>query len=114
MSKAVLKRNTSSRGLSRANGSAAGMIPLSAAERILGMSVPAARDRYAKLTDRERQVASLMAAGMRNRQIAENLDISPKTLDIHRANAMHKLEAETTARLANLVNLLRLADTARG
>jgi len=53
-----------------------------------------------------------MARGKRNRQIAERLGISPKTLDIHRANAMHKLEAETTAALANLVNLLKVADMA--
>jgi FixJ family two-component response regulator len=89
-------------------------ISLSAAEKVLGFSVASARDRFERLTDREKQVARLMAGGKRNRQIAEELGISPKTLDIHRANAMHKLEAETSAALANLVNLIKVADVATG
>jgi DNA-binding CsgD family transcriptional regulator len=114
MSKTTMKRHSSTRGSGRSNGSPSGslVVSLSAIEKVLGLSVGAARERYARLTERERQVAGMMAGGKRNRQIAEELVISPKTLDIHRANAMHKLEAETTARLANLVNLLRLADIA--
>jgi FixJ family two-component response regulator len=110
----TMRRQTSNRGSSRSNGSPSGSatVTISAVEKVLGLSVNAARERYSRLTDRERQVAGMMAGGKRNRQIAEDLAISPKTLDIHRANAMHKLEAETTARLANLVNLLRLADIA--
>ncbi len=95
----------------RAGGPAAsGTVSLSAAEKALGMTVSTARDRYGRLTAREVQVAGMMADAKPNRQIAEELGISPKTLDIHRANVMHKLEAETTAGVANLVNLLRLAD----
>jgi FixJ family two-component response regulator len=114
MSKTTTKRPMNSRGSGRTNGSASGSatITITQAERVLGLTVSAARERYARLTERERQVAGMMAGGKRNRNIAEELAISPKTLDIHRANAMHKLEAETTARLANLVNLLRLADLA--
>jgi two-component system response regulator FixJ len=96
----------------RRASSASQSISLSAAEKVLGFSVASARDRFSRLTEREAQVAKLMAGGKRNRQIAEDLGISPKTLDIHRANAMHKLEAETTAALANLVNLLKVADVA--
>lgn len=92
--------------------SSAQTISLSVAEKVLGFSVASARDRFSRLTEREAQVAKLMAGGKRNRQIAEDLGISPKTLDIHRANAMHKLEAETTAALANLVNLLKVAEVA--
>ena len=96
----------------RRTSSAAQTISLSVAEKVLGFSVASARDRFSRLTEREAQVAKLMAGGKRNRQIAEDLGISPKTLDIHRANAMHKLEAETTAALANLVNLIKVADVA--
>jgi FixJ family two-component response regulator len=88
-------------------------LPLSAAEKVLGLSLTSARDRHSRLTGRERQVASLMGEGRPNREIAAHLGISPKTLDIHRANVMHKLEAATSARVANLVNLLRLAESAR-
>ena len=96
----------------RAGTSASQTVSLAAAEKVLGVSINSARDRFSRLTEREAQVAKLMARGKRNRQIAERLGISPKTLDIHRANAMHKLEAETTAALANLVNLLKVADMA--
>jgi FixJ family two-component response regulator len=96
----------------RSGASASQTVSLAAAERVLGVTVASARDRFSRLTDREAQVAKMMAGGKRNRQIAEDLGISPKTLDIHRANAMHKLEAETTAALANLVNLIKVADVA--
>jgi FixJ family two-component response regulator len=85
---------------------------LADAEQLLGVSTTAARERHARLTPRETQVAVLMAAGKQNRAIAEELGISPKTLDIHRANLMHKLEAETVASVANLINLVRFAELA--
>src|SRR5947209_507925 len=87
-------------------------IPLPEAEKVLGLTVATARERFARLTPRERQVASMMATGQPNREIAEQLGISVKTLDIHRANLVHKLHARTTADVANLVNLMRLAEVA--
>jgi DNA-binding CsgD family transcriptional regulator len=89
-------------------------VSLAQAESVFGLTVAVARERHTRLTAREVQVAGLMASGKPNRQIAEGLGISPKTLDIHRANLMHKLEARTTADVANLVNLLRLADIGAG
>ena len=59
----------------------------------------AASERVASLTRREVQVLSLMVQGRPNRKIAEELGISPKTLDIHRANLMDKMGARTTADL---------------
>ncbi len=87
-------------------------ITLATIETTLGLAVAAAREKYAHLTRRELQVAALMAGGKRNRDIAAELKISVKTLDIHRANVMHKLSARTSTDVANLVNLLRLADAA--
>jgi two-component system, LuxR family, response regulator FixJ len=61
-----------------------------------------AQERIAELTPRELQVLDLMVEGKPNRQIAQELGISPKTLDIHRANVMHKMKARTTADMARL------------
>jgi DNA-binding NarL/FixJ family response regulator len=51
----------------------------------------AGADLYASLTPRERQVLQLAAQGLRNREIAEHLGISPRTAESHRAKVMSKL-----------------------
>jgi DNA-binding CsgD family transcriptional regulator len=84
-------------------------VPLSVVEATFGLSLAVARERHARLTPREAQVAARMATGRSNAEIAAELGISPKTLDIHRAAVQEKLEAPTTAGVANVVNLLRLA-----
>ena len=48
-------------------------------------------DPYASLTARERQVLQLAAQGLRNREVAERLGISPRTAESHRAKVMSKL-----------------------
>lgn len=52
-----------------------------------------------ELTDRETEVVQLMCEGYLNKQIAELLKISPRTLEIHRLNAMTKLGAKNYADL---------------
>ena len=59
----------------------------------------------ARLTAREHQVLECIVAGRLNKQIADDLGISIKTVEAHRANIMDKLEANTVA------DLLRLALT---
>lgn len=54
-----------------------------------------ARARIEALTPRERDVLSRLVDGLTNKAIAEDLDISPRTVEIHRANMMAKLEAES-------------------
>ena len=56
-----------------------------------------------KLTGRERQVLERIVAGRLNKQIADDLGISIKTVEAHRANIMEKLNVNTVA------DLLRLA-----
>lgn len=53
----------------------------------------------ARLTDRELQIFQLIGQGRDNARIAEQLHISPKTADVHRANIKEKLEIETNAEL---------------
>jgi DNA-binding NarL/FixJ family response regulator len=50
-----------------------------------------------KLTPREQQVATLLAYGYTNGEVAERLGISIRTAEMHRANAMRKLGAASRA-----------------
>jgi FixJ family two-component response regulator len=84
-------------------------IPLAAVEAALGVSLAAARERHARLSMREAEVAALMAVGLPYRQVAEWLRISPRTLQTHSFRVRVKLQAATTAGVANVVNLVRLA-----
>jgi two-component system response regulator FixJ len=59
--------------------------------------------RLALLTDRERQVLDLIVAGKANKVIAHELSISPRTVEIHRARVMEKMDA------GNLADLVRKA-----
>lgn len=69
-------------------------------ETLLAQFLQSSRHDYANvLTHREREVVQLIAEGKINKQIAETLDISIKTVETHRASAMHKLKLKTTADL---------------
>lgn len=52
-------------------------------------------DRYETLTTREREILHLSAEGHTNAEIAAKLFISPRTVETHRANVMHKLSLRT-------------------
>ena len=56
----------------------------------------------AKLTSREAQVLERIVAGRLNKQIADDLGISIKTVEAHRANIMEKLNANTVADLLKI------------
>jgi RNA polymerase sigma factor (sigma-70 family) len=53
------------------------------------------RRRIESLTPREREVLNLLVAGLRNKQIAGELGASERTIKIHRARVMEKMEAES-------------------
>jgi FixJ family two-component response regulator len=59
----------------------------------------ACAERLAQLTQREREVLDLVVAGKTNRDIAEALDISVKTVEAHRSHLMEKVGAESVAEL---------------
>ncbi len=56
-----------------------------------------AQTRIKKLSPRENQVLDLLVEGQSNKMIARHLDISPRTVEIHRSNMMAKLETEHAA-----------------
>ena len=60
------------------------------------------RKRLESLTPREREVMALVVTGMLNKQIADDLGISIKTVEAHRANIMEKLNANTVADLLKI------------
>lgn len=62
------------------------------------------------LTLRERQILKLVAEGKRNRDIAELLSISLKTVETHRLNLMRKLDAHNAAELSNWARRLGLLE----
>jgi FixJ family two-component response regulator len=55
------------------------------------------------LTPREREVLSAVAQGMNSRAIGARLEISPRTVEIHRANMMHKIGARNAADAVRLL-----------
>jgi two-component system, LuxR family, response regulator FixJ len=72
-----------------------------------------ATQRFATLTARERQVLERVAAGRITKEIARELAISPKTVEVHRSNIMKKLHVESAAELLHLIArhaLLPLSD----
>jgi two-component system, LuxR family, response regulator DctR len=62
----------------------------------------AVADRFAQLTPRERDVMRLVIAGKLNKTIADQLNISIKTVEIHRSRVMEKTGAKSLAELVQL------------
>jgi FixJ family two-component response regulator/signal transduction histidine kinase len=59
----------------------------------------AARDRFALLSEREREVLGLICAGLTNKEVGRALGLSPRTVETHRAHLFDKLEAPSLAHL---------------
>lgn len=59
----------------------------------------AARQRYAGLTEREREVLGLIIEGLTNKEIGRAMALSPRTVETHRANLFEKLQAPSLAHL---------------
>jgi len=87
-------------------------------DRLIGMidlairqGAPAAKDeaaireialRVAALSPRERQVMEGLISGLSNKMIARNYDISPRTIEVYRANVMTKMQANSLSELVRL------------
>jgi len=65
-------------------------------------------DRLALLSTREREVVDGLVEGKANKMIAFDHDISPRTVEVYRANAMMKMQAKTLSDLVRMVTIARL------
>jgi two-component system, LuxR family, response regulator FixJ len=61
------------------------------------------------LTPREREVLDLMTHGKQNKVIAQELNVSPRTIEIHRARVMEKMNAHSAAELVRMMLDLKQA-----
>jgi FixJ family two-component response regulator len=77
-----------------------------AAGRAIWTTRHSVSERLATLTRRERQVFEFVVAGRLNKQIAADLGIVEKTIKVHRARMMHKMNAASIVELVHLASLV--------
>lgn len=65
------------------------------------------RRRFATLRPREAEVMSLVVAGLSNKEIGQNLGLSPRTVEVHRTHVMHKMGAGNLAELVSMAAYCR-------
>ena len=79
------------------------------AERVAQLAVQRAlRARMGELTERERNVMRLVADGRPNKLIADELGISVRTVEVHRARVFEKMEVKSAVELAQKLQKLEL------
>jgi two-component system response regulator DctR len=76
---------------------------LDARQRVASATVDSVKTRLSSLTTRERQIMELVLAGKFNKVIADELNISMRTVEVHRANLFDKMHVKTAVELANLL-----------
>lgn len=65
------------------------------------------KSRVQELTERERDVMRLVTQGLPNKLIADQLDISVRTVEVHRARVFDKMQVKSAVELANLLQTLK-------
>jgi RNA polymerase sigma factor (sigma-70 family) len=79
------------------------------AQRLETAIVAQLRQRFAALTQREREVMALVSAGRVNKQIAAELGISEATVKVHRGQIMRKMQTTSLAQLVRIADTLGLS-----
>ncbi len=69
-------------------------------------------ERISALSQRERQVLECLVAGQANKMIAYDLGISPRTVEVYRANVMTKMKAQSLSELVRMALLAGIAPSA--
>jgi FixJ family two-component response regulator len=67
------------------------------------------RERFASLTEREREIMALVIAGRANKQIAADLGLSEVTVKVHRGQIMRKMQADSLPALVRMADRLGLS-----
>jgi FixJ family two-component response regulator len=82
--------------------------------RALDRTFSGLRRRYERLTPREREVMAFVVKGLRNRQIAEVMNLSENTTKFHRNQAMKKMESKSLVDFVLMGSALGLKETQEG
>jgi two-component system, LuxR family, response regulator FixJ len=77
-----------------------------------GAELAAINEKLASLSNRERQVLEGLVSGQPNKSIAYDLQISPRTVEIYRANLMTKMNASSLSELVRMALLAGVLDSA--
>lgn len=76
---------------------------MDARQRAVSANAESINERLTRLTTREKQIMELVLAGKFNKVIADELNISMRTVEVHRANLFDKMGVKTAVELANLL-----------
>jgi two-component system response regulator DctR len=79
-------------------------VELDITRRATAASSDSLNERLARLTTRERQVMELVLAGKFNKVVADELQISMRTVEVHRANLFEKMGVRTAVELSQLMS----------
>ena len=79
-------------------------VELDNTQRATAASSDSLNERLARLTTRERQVMELILAGKFNKVVADELQISMRTVEVHRANLFEKMGVRTAVELSQLMS----------
>jgi two-component system, LuxR family, response regulator DctR len=82
-------------------------LALSAQQIALRSTSEQLKQRLSELTERERDVMRLVTQGLPNKLIADQLDISVRTVEVHRARVFDKMQVKSAVELANLLQTIK-------